>query len=272
MRDLMRKAALIATLGICASAASAQEWRSNSSKTPRGLEAASMRVQKFEFAMEFHCDEHDWEDHRLGVKFFGPALPRLYGKDGDTAKLSLLFTLRDGVLYREPFDSYYFDGGLGDQAWLGSINAGGSELNALARALKLDILNQDSQVVYSFGTKGTAAGVAVLRQTCKFASAPSAHPAPAQAKKASLSVPIPAVSEPTDQRDKEDSPAAPFKIQVAWPEAIAGTKIQTPANMKFAIIDAGLADVEVHTKFYITTQLDQSARFHFALNDTAGLN
>jgi len=267
----MGKAVLIATLVICASGASAQEWRSNSSKTPRGLEAASMRVQKFEFAMEFHCDEHDWEDHRLGVKFFGPALPRLYGEDGDTAKLSLLFTLRDGVLYREPFDSYYFDGGLGDQAWLGSINAGASELNALARALKLDILNQDSEVVYSFGTKGTAAGVAVLRQTCKFDPVPSAHPAPANGKKASLSVPIPAVSEPSDHPGKKQAPVGQFKVKVGWPEIIGDTKIQTPAIMKFAIIDAGFADVEDRTKFYITTQLDPSHRFHLVLNETAAL-
>lgn len=168
MRNLVYNAALLTTLILGTSGAFAQEWQTSSGPNPQGLEAASMFVQKHEFAMEFHCDEHDWEDHRLSVKFIGPALPRLSGEDGDEAKLSLLFTLRDGVLYREVWNAYYFDGGLGDQAWLGNINAGKSEFNALARAMKLDILNQDGELVYSFGTKGTAAGAAVLSQTCRF--------------------------------------------------------------------------------------------------------
>jgi hypothetical protein len=147
--------------------AHAQEWKTHESTGYKNAKQVSMSGWLHEFGMEFHCDEHDWQDNRLGVKFFGPTLPRLYGKDGDKATLSLLFTRRGGVLYREVFDAYYFDGGLGDQAWLGSINAGKSELDALASALKLDILNQDAELVYSFATKGTAVGVAKIRNICK---------------------------------------------------------------------------------------------------------
>ncbi|MBZ0218729.1 MAG: hypothetical protein K8F25_19385 [Fimbriimonadaceae bacterium] len=167
MRDLFRKAMLLAMLSMCASGALAQEWKSTSGTNPQGLESSSMSTQLHEFGMEFYCDEHDSDDNRLGLKFTGPPLPRLYGEDGDTAKLSLLFTRRGGVLYREVWDAYYFDGGAGDQAWLGSINAGKSELDALASALKLDILNQDAELVYSFETKGTAASVAKIREVCK---------------------------------------------------------------------------------------------------------
>lgn len=147
--------------------AQAQEWKVHESIGYKDTKQVSITSRLHEFAMEFYCDEHDWQDNRLGVKFFGPTLPRLYGQDGDTAKLSLLFTRRGGVLYREVFEAYYYDGGLGDQAWLGSINAGKSELDALASAVKLDILNKEAELVYSFSTKGTAAGVAKIRALCK---------------------------------------------------------------------------------------------------------
>ncbi|MGJ8527250.1 hypothetical protein [Maritalea sp.] len=167
MKYLTQLAIIFAVLTGGSNIAQAEEWRVSSGKNPAGQNYVAMRTKMHEFALEFQCDEHDWQDNRLGVKFIGPALPRLYGEDDETAKLSLLFTMRGGVLYRESWDAYYFDGGLGDQAWLGSINAGKSELDALARATKLEILNPDSEVVYRFGTKGTSAGVAKIREVCK---------------------------------------------------------------------------------------------------------
>ncbi|MEW7008147.1 hypothetical protein [Lentilitoribacter sp. EG35] len=147
--------------------AHAQEWQMHTGYEENGAEFASMSVRVHEFAMEFYCDEHDWQDYRLGAKFYGPPLPRLNGLDGATAKLSFLFTLRGGVLVRELWEPQYRDGGARDQVWVGSIHAGKSEIDALAGALKLDILNTDGELVYSFPTKGTAAGVAHIRKFCK---------------------------------------------------------------------------------------------------------
>lgn len=147
--------------------AQAEEWRTHSGTNPRGLESASMSTQLHEFGLQFNCDEHDWQDYRLAVMFSGPPLPRLDGDDGDTAKLTLLFTRKSGEQFREVWEAYYFDGGPGDQAWLGSINAGKPVLDALASAVKLDIVNKNSDLIYSFETIGTAVGVAKFREVCK---------------------------------------------------------------------------------------------------------
>ena len=145
----------------------ANEWRTTAAKDVNGLQHANMRTELHEFALEFSCDGNDWEDNRLRVKFFTTSLPRLYAKDDASARLSLLFTLSGSAVYRERLDVHYFDGGPGDQAWLGSINAGKSGLDALAAARRLDILNPDGEVAYTFGTKGTAIGVAAIRKHCK---------------------------------------------------------------------------------------------------------
>lgn len=147
--------------------ASANEWSTTIGKNARGLAYVNMRTELHEFALEFHCDENDWEDNRLGVKFFAISLPRLQARADTTARLSLFFTLPGGAVYRERLDAHYSGGGQGDQAWLGSINAGKSELDALAAAHSLDILNQDGEVAYSFAAKGTPIGVAAIRKHCK---------------------------------------------------------------------------------------------------------
>jgi hypothetical protein len=174
MKHSLWKLLIVATLTVCASGTHAQEWKSSKGKNYQDLDTASMWVSKHEFGLEFSCDANDGPKRQLKAKFLGPALPRLYGEDGDTAKLSFLFTLRGGVLIREAWEPYYFDGGLGDQAWLGPVRFGETELNALARAQKLDILNQDGELVYEFGTKGTSAAIAKLRQACRFAAAKQA--------------------------------------------------------------------------------------------------
>jgi hypothetical protein len=167
MHNAIYKAIVASCIAVYCSSVVAQEWQTGKSKTYQGLDATSMWVSKHEFGLDFYCDESNGQDQRLSVKFLGPVLPRLYGEDGDTAKLSLLFTLRGGVLHREAWPAYYFDGGPGDQAWLGSIHAGTAELNALSRALKLEILNQDGESVYSFPTKGTSVGVTKIHRVCR---------------------------------------------------------------------------------------------------------
>lgn len=265
MKNIFRKTIIVAALTMCATGAQADSWQSSTSKNPQGYNSGSMWVTKHEFALVFECDARDGPKNKLGVKFYGPALPRLSGQDGDTAKLSLLFTLRGGVLIRDAWEPYFFDGGPGDQAWLGSIRAGNTELNALSRALKLDILNKDGELVYRFGTKGTSKAVAKLRQACKFPAAPSnpykpqkasipvkpsptvasASTQPKQTRNNSTAKPSQATPKPTDHIARELEPKAltpaQFKLHAGWPEKIAGYKISTPQNMKFAIIDTGFA-------------------------------
>ena len=147
--------------------ADANEWTTKFGKDVNGLAFANMRTEMHEFAFEFYCDGNDWEDNRLGVKFFAISLQRLYAQDDADASLSLRFLLSGGTDYQERLDAHYFDGGPGDQAWLGSIKAGKSGLDALAASRRLDILNQDGELAYTFGTKGTAIGVAAIRKHCK---------------------------------------------------------------------------------------------------------
>ncbi|WP_162651624.1 hypothetical protein [Lentilitoribacter sp. Alg239-R112] len=153
---------------ISANIAIAQEWQIHTGTDEQsGEKFASMSVRMHEFAFEFYCGEHDWQDYRLGAKLYGPPLPRLSAFDGADAKLSLLFTLRSGVLVRELWKPRYRDGGARDQVWAGSIYAGKSELDAISSALKLDVLNIDGELVYSFPTKGTSKGIAHIREFCK---------------------------------------------------------------------------------------------------------
>ncbi|MCY0149298.1 hypothetical protein OEG84_23585 [Hoeflea sp. G2-23] len=167
----MRKIVVILVSIVMATSATrkvdANEWTTISGKNANGLAFANMRTEMHEFAFEFYCDGNDWEDNRLGIKLFAISLPRLYAQDDADASLSLRFILSGGTSYRERLGANYFDGGQGDQAWFGSINAGKSELDALAASHRLDILNQDGELAYTFGTKGRAIGVAAIRKHCK---------------------------------------------------------------------------------------------------------
>lgn len=170
MKRLLAKTLIVASLTVCSGAAQSEEWTAFEGTKPQGLDTASMWVSKHEFGLEFSCDAKDGPKQQLNAKFLGPALPRLYGEDGDTAELSFLFTDRHGARLRIPWEPYYFDGGLGDQAWLGPVRFDQSALDALARAVELEIQNEDRERVYAFGTKGTFAAAAIVRRVCGFTS------------------------------------------------------------------------------------------------------
>ena len=167
MTHFIKQLAIFALIFSPAVSSHAQEWQITKVTTQSGLKGVSVHITKHEFTFEFSCDEQDWQDHRLTTAFVGPQLPRLYGEQGATAKLSILFTRRGGVLYREPWIAEYESDGSGGGVWVGTINAGKSELDALASALKITILNEDAETVYDFPAKGTAAGVAEIRKLCQ---------------------------------------------------------------------------------------------------------
>lgn len=167
MGKLTRTILALAALTASASATQVEEWRTFTGTDSNGVKFVSVKAQKFEFSMEFRCDEHDWQDHRLWVKFLGPSLPRLYGEADATARLSLLFTRHGGVLYREAWDAYFENEGPDQPGWQGSINAGKSELEALASAHKIEILDSEALSIYSFSAKGTAAGAGAIRKHCR---------------------------------------------------------------------------------------------------------
>ncbi len=170
MNHLLAKLLIVASLIVCSGAAQSEEWKSFEGKNPRGLDTASMWVSKHEFVLEFSCDAKDGPKQQLNAKFLGPALPRLYGEDGDTANLSFLLTDRHGARLRILWDPYYFDGGLGDQAWLGPVRFDQTALDALARAVELEIQNEERNRVYAFGTTGTFSAAAIVRHACEFTS------------------------------------------------------------------------------------------------------
>lgn len=161
--------ALITFHWLCSSVY-AETWKSSQGINPQGLSAGSMHVEMHEFALIVECNEETGTRNQFKMMFFGPGLPRLFGEDGQEEKLSILFILGSGVLVRQAWQAYYFDGGPGDQAWIGNIQLSEFDINAFARASNVQILNVDGDLVYEFGANGTSAAIKSLKGACKFTS------------------------------------------------------------------------------------------------------
>lgn len=146
--------------------ADAQVWSGTEERSQQGLHTATLFVQMHEFALQITCNETAAENGRLDLMFVGPALPRLYGTDGQEETMLLSFGMFDGSTVTRGWNAYYYDGGLGDQAWLGGLMADGAMLDAFAAAREVALLNTDKELIYVFPAKGTAAGAKLLRQTC----------------------------------------------------------------------------------------------------------
>lgn len=157
----------VCSIGILsATCANAQSWRVNDGVSPLGVRTATLFVQKHEFAFRITCNETAAESGMLNLMFFGPTLPRLYGTDGQEKTLLLSFNMPDDTSLIQKWDAYYFDGGLGDQAWIGGVKASNRMLNAFSAATDISLLNTDHELIYVFPAKGTAAGTKQLRDTC----------------------------------------------------------------------------------------------------------
>lgn len=165
----LARLSLIAVLAT-GSTALAQSWNAIESRNPMGLHSLSLSVQKHEFALQIGCDESGQETRQLKMMFFGPTLPRLYGTDGQTETLLLHFTQASEPSYTFEWDVYYFDGGLGDQAWIGDLTVNEHFLYEFSQAIDIDILNSDLELIYRFPAKGTGAGVKNIWQVCGIGS------------------------------------------------------------------------------------------------------
>mgnify|MGYP000023509874 CR=1 FL=1 len=115
---------LWASMALCAAIcpASAQSWQVVSHDSPRDVQSVmqlSSWVQMHEFLLELNCDENSRDAGSVHLMFAGPPLPRLNGQDGQTETLVLEFEQSDLNHYQVNWEVYYFDGGPGDQAWLG---------------------------------------------------------------------------------------------------------------------------------------------------------
>lgn len=170
-RSLMQLTSLFTCMSSAAVLASAniafsQVWKAHESRTPQGLHALSLLVQQHEFALQLTCDETGQETDRMKVMFFGPTLPRLYGTDGQTETLLLHFGQAAEATKPFVWKVHYFDGGVGDQAWIGDIAVTERFLQEFSKAADIDILNSDLDLVYRFPAKGTALGVDDIRQVC----------------------------------------------------------------------------------------------------------
>ena len=156
---------LIAVLAT-GSTALAQSWKVTESRNPMGLHSLSLSVRKHEFALQIGCDESGQETRQLKMMFFGPTLPRLYGTDGQTETLLLHFTQASEPSSTFEWDVYYFDGGLGDQAWIGDLTVNEHFLREFSKAIDIKILNSDLELIYRFLAKGTGAGVKEIWKVC----------------------------------------------------------------------------------------------------------
>lgn len=148
----------------------AQAWQATASRSPQGLHSLSLVVQQHEFALQISCDESGYETHQLKMIFFGPALPRLYGTDGQTETLLLHFTQGSAPSDIFEWGAYYYDGGLGDQAWIGDLTVNERFLREFSKAKHIDILNSELELIYRFPAKGTASGVSEIWQVCGIAT------------------------------------------------------------------------------------------------------
>lgn len=164
----MLKGAIGACLAVvvCSSTTIAQSWSGNDFVSPMGLHIGSISVQKHEFGLQISCTKSDQKNLKLSFMFAGPALPRLYGTDGQEKTLLLSFDVPGSNAFIRKWDAYYFDGGLGDQAWLGDVKSDDKMLDAFSSAKTVSILNMDEELIYRFPAKGTAAGTKLLRDTC----------------------------------------------------------------------------------------------------------
>jgi hypothetical protein len=152
------------------STAFAQSWKTTESRNPMGLPSLALSVQRHEFALPIVGDESGQETRQLKMMFFGPTLPRLYGTDGQTETLLLHFTQASEVSHTFEWDVYYFDGGLGDQAWIGDLTVNEHFLHEFAQAIDIEILNSDLELIYRFPAKGTGVGVKEIWQICGIGS------------------------------------------------------------------------------------------------------
>ncbi|SNZ21065.1 hypothetical protein [Cohaesibacter gelatinilyticus] len=169
MKISLYKALIVTILFSYTNIAEAKSWKANISGPFDGMTYGNMSIVQNEFELTFSCNNHDGPKYRLKVELGSSNLPTLplYGQD-EPARLSFLFTLHEGVLVRELWKAKWFNNGRGTETWIGEIGTGAGRLNALSRAVKLDLIDQKGKLISSFGTKGTSAAIAKLRQACHY--------------------------------------------------------------------------------------------------------
>jgi hypothetical protein len=153
-------------VAMCSTPVDAQSWQTTDEVTHSGRHSVNLVVQKHEFSFHITCDDTAEKNGQLAMMFAGPALPRLYGTDGQEETLILSFDTPDKISYTEEWSVYYYDGGLGDQAWLGGLQVNKKMLDAFSGAQEFAILNMDMEQIYRFPAKGTAVGVARILNIC----------------------------------------------------------------------------------------------------------
>jgi hypothetical protein len=154
-------------ISVSAMSAVAQGWRVKSGTDSRENDYAYMSIKQGGHMLSLSCDSRNKDDSKLQFKLFVPSLPTLFAEDGVEAPLSLKFVLPGGGQVTQIVDTYYFDGGPGDQAWLGKFSTDHASLNSLAAAKEILIVNPEGKTVLSFPAAGTSQGVRQIRQMCR---------------------------------------------------------------------------------------------------------
>jgi hypothetical protein len=154
-------------ISVSAMSAVAQEWDVNSGTDSRGNDFAYMSIKLGGHLLSLSCDSRNKDDSNLQFKLFVPSLPTLFAEDGVEAPLSLKFVLPGGGQVTQIVDTYYFDGGPGDQAWLGKFSTDHASLNSIAAAKEILIMNPEGKTVLEFPATKTSLGVKKIRQMCQ---------------------------------------------------------------------------------------------------------
>jgi hypothetical protein len=146
--------------------ASANQWTVTSGTDTQKSRYASMSIHQDDILLELSCTERGQVNSTLSMTLLTPSLPNLQAHDDAKAKLIFEFTLNDGSSFETYVASHYFDGGPGDQAWVGKLAASPSSIDALAAATSVKVRAPDRTPVLSFSAKGTAKGARAIRDYC----------------------------------------------------------------------------------------------------------
>lgn len=141
-------------------------WLVSAGISTKGDRYAQIHIQQGDVTLFLVCDQRNLETQDLYFKLFTASMAGLPAQDNDEAVLTLQFQLPGGGTHGEQIPAWYFDGGSGDQAWMGRVQADAAMLDAFGAAGEVSILNPEGTAILRLPASGPAAGAKAIREQC----------------------------------------------------------------------------------------------------------